>query len=332
MSGRFAPSPTGRLHLGTLRTAVLAWLSARAHDRGFLVRMEDLDRVQAAPEHERSQLLDLAALGLDHDVEVVRQSERFDRYHDAIETLRARGLVYDCFCTRREVLAEIDASASAPHLPPGAYPGTCRRLSSRRRAELVAEGRTPALRLSAVDPATGAATRVEFVDAVAGPYRGGVDDVVLRRNDGVPAYNLAVVVDDAAQGVSEIVRGDDLISSTPRQIHLQRLLGVGTPLYGHVPLVLADDGTRLAKRHGAVTLGDLTGPMAGATTDAGSVLAELLRSIGLDAVRDDAGRVDPRTSLHAASVGFELAAIPHDPVVYVPVEAAPGFELRPALA
>ena len=248
MSGRFAPSPTGPLHVGNLRTALAAWLIARSAGERFVVRMEDLDRVTSSPAHEARQLADLAAIGLDWDGDVVRQSERFDRYHDAIATLTAAGLTYECFCTRRE----IREAASAPHgaAPDGAYPGTCRDLTeaerSRRRRR-----RPAALRLRA-DGET-----VAVDDLLAGPFTGAVDDVVLRRNDGVPAYNLAVVVDDAAQGVTAVVRGDDLLDSTPRQVHLQRLLGLARPRYAHVPLVVGPDGQRLAKRDGAVTLAEL---------------------------------------------------------------------------
>lgn len=251
MSGRFAPSPTGDLHLGNLRTAVIAWLAARAAGVDFVIRMEDLDIVQASPEHERSQLADLAALEITSDVEVIRQSERFDRYHAAIDDLTARGLTYECFCSRREVRAEIENSTSAPHLPPGSYPGTCRDLTDAQRVRR-ARDRPPALRLRAPDGEV-----MTVVDQVAGEFAGGVDDTVLRRNDGVPSYNVAVVLDDAAQGVTQVVRGDDLLSSTPRQIHLQRLFDVATPTYAHVPLVIGGDGERLSKRHGSVTLGDL---------------------------------------------------------------------------
>jgi glutamyl-tRNA synthetase len=246
-TGRFAPSPTGDLHVGNLRTALLAWLFARSEGGRFLVRMEDLDRVQAGEEHERSQLHDLAALGLDWDGEVVRQSERFERYHAAIGHLEAAGLVYPCYCTRRE----IREAAAAPHdgtRAEGAYPGTCRQLSAAQRSEREAAGRPPALRLRAE---VGAIT---VDDELLGPITAVVDDVVLRRNDGVPAYNLAVVVDDAAQGVDQVVRGDDLASSTPRQAHLADLLGLPRPRYAHVPLVLGPTGRRLAKRDGAVTL------------------------------------------------------------------------------
>ncbi len=249
-TGRFAPSPTGDLHLGNLRTALVAWLYARSEGGTFLVRMEDLDRVQSSEEHEASQRRDLAALGLDWDGEVVRQSERFALYEDAIAQLDAAGLVYPCYCTRREIR---EASA-APHdgpQPEGAYPGTCRALTARERAEREAAGRPPALRLRAD------VGEVTVDDVLIGPITALVDDVVLRRNDGVPAYNLAVVVDDAAQGVDQVVRGDDLATSTPRQAHLIDLLGHPRPEYAHVPLVLNPAGQRLAKRDGAVTLAEL---------------------------------------------------------------------------
>jgi glutamyl-tRNA synthetase len=273
VAGRFAPSPTGDLHLGNLRTALVAWLAARAGGRSFLVRMEDLDRVTSSHEHERRQLADLAALGLDWDGPVVRQSERFAVHRAEIDRLVAAGRVYECFCTRREIRAEIEAAASAPHahLPDGAYPGTCRDLGADARARRRATGRRPALRLRAE------AAEIEVHDVVGGRFAGTVDDVVLARADGVPAYNLAVVVDDAAQGVTQVVRGDDLLPSTPRQVLLQRLLGRPTPEYLHVPLVLGPDGRRLAKRDGAVTLGDL----AAVGTSPADVLVALAVSLDL---------------------------------------------------
>ena len=244
MAGRFAPSPTGDLHLGNLRTAAIAWLAARSRGDDFVVRMEDLDRHQSSVDIEVAQLRDLDALGIDWDGSVVRQSDRFDRYEAAIDVLAARGLVYECFCSRRDIREEIASAAHAPHGPPGSYPGTCRSLTDRKRAERLASGRRPALRLRTDGQ------EIAFVDRVHGSVSGPVDDVVLRRNDGVPAYNLAVVVDDAAQGITEVVRGDDLLSSTPRQIHLQELLGSPRPVYVHVPLVVDDEGERLAKRQG----------------------------------------------------------------------------------
>jgi glutamyl-tRNA synthetase len=269
MRGRFAPSPTGSLHLGNLRTALVSWLHVRALGGEWLVRMEDLDRVTASHEHEHDQLSSLAVLGMVPDGEVVRQSDRFDLHHAAIETLRAKGRVYECFCSRRE----IREAAHAPHgdLPDGAYPGTCRELSGAQRAAHLAAGRRPALRLRTEGE------RFTVHDLMAGTFEGGVDDLVLHRADGVPAYNLAVVVDDALQGITDVVRGDDLLSSTPRQRLLQELLGLPAPRYAHVPLVLAPDGSRLAKRHGAVTLADLA--TRGVHADA--VLVRLGASLGL---------------------------------------------------
>ncbi|MGN7212912.1 tRNA glutamyl-Q(34) synthetase GluQRS [Brachybacterium paraconglomeratum] len=247
-AGRYAPSPSGDLHLGNLRTAILAWALARRTGRAFHLRIEDLDRVQEGAAER--QLEDLAALGLDWDGEVVRQSARAEDHAAVIAALEERGLVYECYCTRREILE----APSAPHAPPGAYPGTCRDLSPaareagrRRMREL---RREPALRLRAeVDS-------WQVHDLWEGEVTGAVDDLVLRRGDGVVAYNLAVVVDDAAVGVDQVVRGDDLLSSAPRQAHLAHLLGHPAPTYAHVPLALSTAGARLAKRDGAVTLRD----------------------------------------------------------------------------
>ena len=293
MNGRFAPSPTGDLHLGNLRTAAIAWLAARHDGGGFLVRMDDLDRRQSSPATEARQLADLAALGLDWDGAVVHQSDRFDRYESAIERLAERGLVYECYCTRREIAREIESSPRAPHRPPGAYPGTCRTLTGAGRAERRAAGRPPALRLRTDGE------RVSFVDRLHGPTEGEVDDVVLRRNDGVPAYNLAVVVDDADQGVTEVVRGDDLLASTPRQILLQQLLGFDEPGYLHVPLVVGPDGERLAKRHGAVTIEQLAASGHGPTSVVGWIGVSL-------------GIAEPGEPLHVADLldRFDPAVIP----------------------
>ncbi|MDP2291014.1 MAG: tRNA glutamyl-Q(34) synthetase GluQRS [Actinomycetota bacterium] len=294
MRGRFAPSPTGALHLGNLRTALVSWLHARSAGGEWLVRMEDLDLVTASPEHEADQLASLAALGMHSDLPVVRQSERFDRYRDAVAVLRDMDRVYECFCTRREIREA--AHAPHEHLPDGAYPGTCRHLSEHRRAALRADGRRPALRLRADGE------RITVHDLIASEYEGGVDDVVLQRNDGVPAYNLAVVVDDAAQGITHVVRGDDLLSSTPRQRLLQTLLGLPEPAYAHVPLVLAPDGSRLAKRHGAVTLADL----AARGVEPAQVLARLAASLQLCAP-------DERVSPDELAARFDLDAVPRTP-------------------
>ncbi len=244
--GRFAPSPTGTLHLGNLRTALLAWLFARSAGSRFLVRMEDLDSGRVREGVAEEQLADLAAIGLDWYGPVEYQSARASLYASALSQLRDERRLYECYCTR----AEIREAASAAHgpLPEGAYPGTCLRLSAAELAEKRASGRPPALRVRA----DGA--RVAFSDRLLGRVEGVVDDFVVRRGDGAFAYNLAVVVDDAAQGIGEVVRGSDLADSTPRQLWLARALGLPEPAYAHVPLVLGADGARLAKRHGDVTL------------------------------------------------------------------------------
>lgn len=287
-AGRFAPSPSGELHVGNLRTAILAWLFARSTGRRFLMRVEDLDRARAGAEAE--QLRDLAAIGVDWDGGVVRQTEREHLYTEAIGRLTAAGLTYECFCTRRE----IHEAPSAPHAPQGAYPGTCRNLSEADR-EAKRAVRPAAVRLRA---AVAAAT---VQDVLHGSFAGVVDDFVLRRNDGVTAYNLAVVVDDAAQGIDQVVRGDDLLPSTPRQAYLATLLDIPVPEYAHVPLVLNADGARLAKRDGAVTLADL----AAAGVPVEEVRDALLASLGL-----------PPGSLDNALAAFAPAALPREPWVW----------------
>ncbi|MGA8988005.1 tRNA glutamyl-Q(34) synthetase GluQRS [Aeromicrobium sp.] len=243
-AGRFAPSPSGDLHIGNLRTALLAWLWARHSERGFLLRIEDLDRVR--PGAEAKQLADLRAIGLTWDEEPVRQSARHALYDSAISGLVRAGRVYECFCSRREILQ----APTAPHSPPGAYPGTCRELTTAQRSER-RRHRPAALRLR-----SHVATFV-VRDEIHGEFEGAVDDFVLRRGDGVPSYNLAVVVDDADQGIDQVVRGDDLLASAPRQAYLAGLLGAAVPQYVHVPLALNAAGRRLAKRDGAVTLEQL---------------------------------------------------------------------------
>lgn len=301
--GRWAPSPTGDLHLGNLRTALLAWLFARSAGGQFLWRFEDLDGA-VRPQFYDSQLRDVAALGLDWDGEPVCQSDRVDLYRDAIADLRRRDLTYECFCTRREI-AEATA---APHglSPEGAYPGTCRRLSGAEREHKRAEGRPPALRLRAGADDVGSA-ELKVADRQLGAYTGTVDDFVLQRGDGTPAYNLAVVVDDAAQGVTEVVRGDDLLPSTPRQAHLTGLLGIDAPSYAHVPLVLGPHGQRLAKRDGAVTLSDRLA-LGETPTD---VVNLLLSSLGLDPV-ESIGDLD------MIGQRFDPASLPRQPWVYEP--------------
>jgi glutamyl-tRNA synthetase len=279
--GRFAPSPTGVLHLGNLRTALLAWLFARSAGSSFLVRVEDLDTGRVRPGFAERQLADMAAIGLDWDGEVVWQSARTELYAEALSRLP----VYECFCTR----AEVAAAASAAHGPVGAYPGTCRGLSEAERAERRRK-RAPALRVDA-----GGAV-VSFTDRLLGPQSGFVDDFVVRRNDGAFAYNLAVVVDDGLQGVEEVVRGADLVDSTPRQIWLGRALGYPELSYAHVPLVLGPDGRRLAKRHGDVTLREVAPAAA---------LAWMGASLGLRGA-------SPREML----ADFDPDRLPREPTVY----------------
>ena len=267
-AGRYAPSPSGRLHLGNLRTAMVAWLFARSTGRKFLMRIEDVDRGRDAGVADE-QLAELAAIGLDWDGEPVVQTERREAHDAAIAVLMERGLVYECTCTRREIL---DAP-SAPHAAPGAYPGICRDRDETERAAARAAiaPRQPALRLRSD------VTELSFNDILLGKVTAAIDDFVLQRGDGAIAYNLAVVVEDADMGVDQVVRGDDLASSTPRQMLLQRLLGLPTPQYAHVPLVLGPTGARLAKRDGAVTLEDLAEQGVSATT----VRDNLAASLGL---------------------------------------------------
>ena len=292
MAGRFAPSPTSELHVGNLRTALLAWLFARSSGRDFLVRIEDLDqaRVAAAAGVAERQLADLAALGIDHDGEVVRQSERLPLYEAALERLE----VYECYCSRREI-AE---SAQAPHgVSQRPYPGTCRDLTEAERAAKRAV-RPAALRVRA-----GGATWT-VTDELYGLVTREVDDFVLRRGDGTYAYNLAVVVDDGDQGVDQVVRGDDLLSSAPRQAWLADQLGITPPTYAHVPLAVSPDGLRLAKRDGAVTMTDL----AALGVTPAEVLARLAASLGL-------AEVDETVTLDSLLDRFDPATLPRDPWV-----------------
>lgn len=266
----------------------MAWLFARSTGRRFLMRVEDLDRARAGAEAE--QLRDLAAIGVTWDGGVVRQTERAPLYAEAIGRLAAAGLTYECFCTRRE----IQEAPSAPHALLGAYPGTCRNLDP-AELEIKRASRPAAVRLRA------AVSEWTVNDLLHGVYTGAVDDLVLRRNDGVTAYNLAVVVDDAAQGIDQVVRGDDLLSSTPRQAYLASLLNIPVPEYAHVPLVVNADGARLAKRDGAVTLADLA--VRGFT--AGDVRDIILESLGL-----------PAGTLERALAVFDPAALPREPWVW----------------
>ena len=272
--GRYAPSPTGDLHLGNARTALLAWLWARSAGGRFLLRFEDLDLGRVRPGCAEQQASVLAWLGLDWDGEPVAQSARGDLYEAALAALRERGVLYECFCSR----ADVRRAASAPHGPDGPiYAGTCRELGARERSERLAHGRAPALRVRMEGG-------IAFVDDVLGPQRERLEetsgDIVVRRSDGVVAYQLAVVVDDAAQEVTHVVRGADLLASTGRQLRLYELLGLRpVPRHAHVPLLLGADGERLAKRHGAVGLAELRDGGA----DPEAIVAWLATSAGLPA-------------------------------------------------
>ena len=292
--GRFAPSPTGRLHLGNLRTALAAWLFARSCDSRFLLRFEDLDTSSVRPEYYESQASDLEALELAWDAPPVRQSDRLEVYRSAINDLVTRDLVYPCFCSRKDI-------REATQAPNGlyrtrSYPGTCRTLTDAQRAERSRRGRPPALRFRAHSE-----TR-SFIDTVAGPFSAEIDDFVVQRGDGTPAYNLAATLDDYLQGVGMVVRADDLLDSTPRQLALLDALGLETPSYAHVPLVLNEAGDRLAKRDGAVTLDDREA-LGQSAIDVRSVLAA---SLGLCALSD-------RPSMAELIEAFEPRRLPREP-------------------
>lgn len=254
--GRLAPSPTGRMHLGNICTALIAWLSVRSVGGRLVLRIEDLDdRARSGP-WEELMLDDLRWLGLLWDEGPYRQTDRIDYYKDALQTLEKQGLLYPCFCTRAELHA-----ASAPHESDGSvvYSGTCRDLSA---AEVHKRSKTrpPALRLR-VPRADDIAAQISFTDRLYGEYAENLarecGDIVLRRSDGVFAYQLVVVVDDALMGVTEVVRGCDLLSSTPRQMYLQNLLGYQHSQYAHTPLLVAPDGRRLSKRDHDCDMGAL---------------------------------------------------------------------------
>jgi glutamyl-queuosine tRNA(Asp) synthetase len=244
-AGRFAPSPTGDLHLGNLRTALAAWLSVRAQGGRWIVRVEDVDGPRCRPGVAEAQLRDLAALGLEPDGEVVWQSRRSGRYREALARLQAGGVLYPCACTRKD----LQRLASAPHLEDGLrpYDGACRSRPG--------HGFEAALRFRLPEG------EVAWEDRLRGLQRDAPDaltgDPLLFRRDGVFAYHLAVVVDDGDQGVNEIVRGADLRSVTATQIRLQEALGLPRPAYAHLGLVAAPDGSRLGKRAGALGLGAL---------------------------------------------------------------------------
>jgi glutamyl-Q tRNA(Asp) synthetase len=261
--GRFAPSPTGPLHLGSLVAAAGSWLYARAGGGRWLVRIEDLDTPRVVPGSAEEILEALGRYGMEWDGEVVWQSRRTALYDDALAALRAKGLVYDCACSR----ADLQRAASAPLGREPVYPGTCRNGLPPGKA-------ARAVRFRAPDEA------IRFDDLILGHIEENVavetGDFVIRRADGLFAYQLAVVVDDAEQGVTQVVRGADLLTSTPRQIALQRALGVPTPQYAHLPLVVNPDGSKLGKRDGALPLPSLD------ETHVKETLAAALKHLGIE--------------------------------------------------
>ena len=244
--GRFAPTPSGRMHLGNVFAALIAWLSVRSRDGALVLRMEDLDTQRTSADFADILRDDLRWLGLNWDWETAPQSQRSEVYNRYFEKMMDEGLLYPCYCTRSQL-----HSVNAPHLSDGTYvyPGTCRTLTE------PPAGRKPAWRVMVPD------RDWSFRDRVQGDYSlnlaTGCGDMVVRRADGVYVYQLAVTVDDGESGVTEVVRGMDLLSSAPRQMYLQELLGFAHPEYGHVPMLLAPDGRRLSKRDRDLDLGEL---------------------------------------------------------------------------
>jgi glutamyl-tRNA synthetase len=310
--GRFAPSPTGQLHIGNARTALLAWLQARAAGGRFVMRVEDLDPGRVRPGYMAQQLDDLRWLGLDWDegpdvggpFGPYLQTERTERYEAALRILARGGRLFACSCTRRDLAA----AASAPHAGEEGprYPGNCRaRPVDADAPDLTHWGAGEYALRFRVDPGP-----ITFQDGVQGEVRldpAELGDFVVRRKDGVAAYQLAVVVDDAAMGITDVVRGGDLLGSTPLQILLFRALGLQPPRFAHVPLMLGIDGDRLAKRHGAVSLVDLR--------ERGVPPAKVVGWLATTCGLIPSGAVASPRDLVA---GFDLAAIPREPTIVTP--------------
>ena len=301
--GRYAPSPTGDLHHGNLRTALIAWLHARLQGGEFLLRMEDLDTPRTVAGSADRILEDLAWLGLDWDGEVVYQSERQALYQLALEDLQAQLLVYPCFCSRRD----IQQAASAPHINSGAYPGTCLKLSKQEIRQRL-QDKQPALRIKV------GTAEIVFNDACLGSQQQNlaqdVGDFVIKRADGLFAYQLAVVVDDLQQGITDVVRGADLADSTARQIYLCQKLKVRRPLpnYCHVPLMLDQNGQRLAKRDGSQSVRRWRA--SGASAEA--LVGELAAGLGLCSAGTVISLADLRQSLDFESLLRALQTSSHE--------------------
>ena len=249
--GRFAPTPSGRMHLGNVFSALMAWASVRSQNGSFILRIEDLDIRAHNPQYTSLLLDDLQWLGLTWDKGPYYQSKRTELYQEALLDLKHQGLLYPCFCSRADLHA-----AQAPHASDGTYvyAGTCRNLSQSEREELSTH-KIPATRMQVPNAI------YTFEDRVYGPTSQNLaescGDFIIQRADGVFAYQLAVVVDDADMGITEVVRGSDLLSSTPRQLYLQDVLGLSHPVYAHLPLLVAPDGRRLSKRNHDLDLGVL---------------------------------------------------------------------------
>ena len=247
--GRFAPTPSGRMHLGNVFAALMSWLSPKSRGGGWILRMEDLDTLRTKAEYAELLRQDLRWLGLDWDDETQPQSLRSDVYDRYFELLREKELLYPCYCTRSQL-----HNVNAPHLADGTYvyAGTCRNLTEEQRA---ARKRDPSWRVQVPD------REFSFADLVQGPYRENLatncGDFVVRRADGVYVYQLAVTVDDGEAGVTEVVRGWDLLSSAPRQMYLQELFGFDHPVYAHIPMLMAPEGRRLSKRDQDLDMGAL---------------------------------------------------------------------------
>ena len=296
--GRFAPTPSARLHLGNLMCALVAWLSAKSRGGRILLRVEDLDaaRCPYMGENTRYMLDDLAWLGLAFDGEILYQSRRAEVYAAYLEILKEKGLIYPCYCSRAELHA-----ASAPHLSDNTPIYDRRCLYRAERGEAPPAGRRPALRVMVPD------REICFIDGIVGTYSENLlrdcSDFVVRRADGVFAYQLAVVVDDALSGVSEVVRGNDLVFSTPRQIFLQRVLGFQTPRYSHIPLLTDSEGRRLSKRDGDGCMEAVRAKYK----DSAPVLGALAAALGL------LPRPEPITLAELLPL-FDLAKLPKESV------------------